>query len=508
MRPPFKIPRIFGDLVEQPPQFAHICLEVRRWSAAAHLIHLRTGFHAMGPGQRNVEGKPLHESAQWDPLSRANRFFASHRTKRISEMADHLGSSHFAPAALGGRLHAAQAAQDLLSDLRVGESFHAQILQHAVTRRRVARWRVVSSIQELALNPSTLEPITHFLAGACMGRAGFNRKTALATATMTLAAEAPDLDMLGYFKNPVFGFGHHRGFTHSLLGIFLVSAVVVGFMYLVWRVRGRKTKSQLPPRWGLLFVFAYVAGLSHLVLDYTNSYGLRPFWPFSERWYSWDIVSIVEPALLIFLVGGLVLPSLFGLVNQEIGVRSKGPKGRWAATFALMGLVVVWSVRDYEHRRAVNALEARTYHGADPLRASAFPYIWNPFRWSGVVETKGFFASTLVDSSVPDVDPEGHMQIRYKPEETPITLAAKESYLGRVYLDWAAYPITETQQVDDPPGYSVQFIDLRYVFPGESQPHLTAQVRLSDSLAVLAESFGVRRRFFGIDQRGRGSGSP
>jgi diacylglycerol kinase family enzyme len=36
-----------------------------------------------------------------------------------------------------------------------------------------------------------VEPVTHFLFGAAMGRAGLNRKTALATATLTLAAEAP-----------------------------------------------------------------------------------------------------------------------------------------------------------------------------------------------------------------------------------------------------------------------------------------------------------------------------
>src|ERR1700690_791364 len=93
-----------------------------------------------------------------------------------------------------------------------------------------------------------LEPITHFLTGACLGRAGFNRKTALATATMTLAAEAPDIDIVGNFKDPVFGFAHHRGFTHSFLGIALVSAIVVGLMYGVWRLGGRKTKDpNLPP---------------------------------------------------------------------------------------------------------------------------------------------------------------------------------------------------------------------------------------------------------------------
>ena len=40
-----------------------------------------------------------------------------------------------------------------------------------------------------------MDPLTHFLTGASLGRSGFNRKTAYATLAMTLAAEAPDLDI-------------------------------------------------------------------------------------------------------------------------------------------------------------------------------------------------------------------------------------------------------------------------------------------------------------------------
>ena len=40
-----------------------------------------------------------------------------------------------------------------------------------------------------------MEPITHFLAGACIGRAGLNRKTAYATLAAVLAAEAADGDV-------------------------------------------------------------------------------------------------------------------------------------------------------------------------------------------------------------------------------------------------------------------------------------------------------------------------
>ena len=325
-----------------------------------------------------------------------------------------------------------------------------------------------------------------------MSRAGLNRKSALATATVTLAAEAPDIDVIGRFKGSVFGFAHHRGFTHSFLGLILVSAATVGIVYLVWVLRGRKIKDpNLPPRWGLLFLFAYIAGLSHILLDFTNNYGVRPFWPFYERWYSWDIVFIVEPAILILLVAGLVLPSLFSLINREIGVRQKGPRGRLAATLALLGIVVLWGLRDYEHRRAVNAMEARTYQEADAIRLSAYPNYWNPLRWYGVAETPNFFAQVLVDSTIPEVDPQSQMRIRYKPEETPVTLAAKKTYLGRVYLDWAQYPITETEQLANG-GYVVHLRDLRYDYPGRAgRSPLGASVELDRNLHEVQEYFGT-----------------
>ena len=343
-----------------------------------------------------------------------------------------------------------------------------------------------------------MEPITHFLTGACLGRAGLNRTTALATATVTLAAEAPDLDVFGNFKGPVFGFAHHRGFTHSFLGLFLVSALVVGFIYLIWRLRGRKIKNpELPPRWGLLFLYAYLAGLTHILLDFTNNYGVRPFWPFSEKWYSWDIVFIADPVLVLFLLAGLLLPAFFGLIDEDMGVRSKGPKGRIGAILALLGVVAVWGVRDYEHRRAVNALKAYVYDKAEPIRASAYPNWWNPFSWNGVVETQDFYATTLVDSLQPEVDPNAEMQILYKPQETPVTLAAKNSRLGRAYLDWAQYPITETEPIESPhPGYIVRFMDLRFSsLPFSSgRRTLSAGVELDSNLHVVAEIFGSRRR--------------
>jgi len=202
---------------------------------------------------------------------------------------------------------------------------------------------------------------------------------------------------------------------------------------------------------------------------------------------------MIELELPIILAAGLALPFFFSLINEEIGARRKGFKGRLAATLALLAMVAVWGVRDYEHRRAVNVMTAQLYEDAAPIRVSAYPNIWDPFHWLGVVETKTFYATMSVNSLTPEVDPEGRMQIRYKPQETAVTLAAKKSYLGRVYMDWAMYPVTETEQLDAPrSGYIVRFRDLRYAYAGRGPNVLGAEVELDSNLKVVSESIGSR----------------
>jgi len=273
-----------------------------------------------------------------------------------------------------------------------------------------------------------------------------------------------------------------------------MSTVVVGFIYLIWRIRGRKISNpNLPPRWGLLFLFSYLAGLSHILLDYTNNYGVRPFWPFSERWYSWDIVFIVEPAILILLTAGLVFPALSRWMRKSSNPIRSGPKGRLAATLALVGVIALWGLRDFEHRRAVHFLRTMSYDGAPAIRASAYPYWWSPFRWYSVAETQNFYGTTVVDSAALRLT-----QINFysKPAETPVTLAAKRSFLGRVYLDWAQYPLVQSYPMTDSDAIAyrrVQFKDIRYAYPEMSgRDGLSAGVELNRSLEVVNESFGNR----------------
>jgi inner membrane protein len=339
-----------------------------------------------------------------------------------------------------------------------------------------------------------------------MGRAGFNRKTALATLTMTLGAEAADIDIVAYFKNSTFGFEHHRGITHTFVGVPFVAAAVVGLVWCIYYLMqrfGRVNEARaarlhrrgLPdkPRWRVLYGLACLAGLAHILLDFTNNYGVRPFEPFSYRWFAWDIVFIYEPLLYVFLIGGLVLPVLFGLINEEIGSRSKKARGRVGAVIALLLMLALWGFRDFQHRRALAAMNDRVYEGAEAIRVNAFPYPLNPFRWAGVVEAETFFENMEVDSRG-EVDPRGRAQIRYKPQETPVTLAAKSSHLGRVYLDWARYPLVEVETREAPAkSYIVRFMDLRFLYPDTSRRVLQGTVELDQDLRVIDEWWGEKK---------------
>ena len=71
------------------------------------------------------------------------------------------------------------------------------------------------------------------------------------------------------------------------------------------------------------------------------------------------------------------------------------------------------------------------YQRAVPVKMGAYPYWVNPFRWHGVVETENFFQTVPVDSMVPEVDAQGEARTYFKPEETPVTQAAKASYFGQ-----------------------------------------------------------------------------
>jgi inner membrane protein len=328
-----------------------------------------------------------------------------------------------------------------------------------------------------------MEPVTHVLTGACLARAGLNRRAAYATLAMAIAAELPDIDSLWSLRGPVEALQHHRGITHTFLGLPFEAAVVVLAIYGVHRLRASRVKRRpspvasddhiqverpltaAPVRWGLLYIFCLVALLSHLLLDYTNNYGLRPFYPFNPHWYAASIVFIFDPVIFGLLVIGLVAPWIFRLVGSEVGARKQRFSGTGWPTAALLLIVVFWGVRWMEHARAIQLGMAQSFEapaaaepadqstepGAQDQSKQTFPtylqaqrVLADPdplsiFRWYTVTDFGPLYQLERVDTSEQTIEAtEGTYA---KAEPTAALVAAEGSPLGRAYLDWSPMPL-------------------------------------------------------------------
>ncbi len=342
-----------------------------------------------------------------------------------------------------------------------------------------------------------MEPVTHFLTGACIGRAGFNRKTAYATLAAVLAAEAADVDVFWGFAGPVEELKHHRGITHTFWAAPVVAGVVMGAVWLVDRRRKKRrdkeraakttatpaTAAASPPlrmtnemsvHWGWLYLTALIAALSHILLDWTNNYGVRPFFPFNPHWYAGSFMFIAEPAIWALLFLALFMPWVLGLADREIGARKQRFRGRGWAIFALCGWVLLGCWRWAEHAQALAMLENTPIAAEPALRVTAEPYPMNPFRWHAIVETRDFYQTAEINTRTDSIESDPHDDVLYKPADTAAVEAAKQTPLGRAYLDWGRWAVVRDLGPDPAPGMdppslppgrswtTVEFTDLRF----------------------------------------------
>jgi inner membrane protein len=384
-----------------------------------------------------------------------------------------------------------------------------------------------------------MEPVTHFLTGACIGRAGFNRKTAYATLAAVLAAEAADLDIFWGFAGPVKELQHHRGITHTFWAAPVIAGVIVGAVWLIDLARSSRTRGTRPPHappmsaataddqggnrhpspnpaseslqarkssrtqgisiyevlpiteesppdrrtepaprqpihWGWLYLTALIAALSHLLLDWTNNYGVRPFFPFNPRWYAGSFMFIAEPVIWALFFLAFFMPWVFGLADREIGARRKPFRGRGWAIFALAAMVIFGGLRWSEHAHARALAENIQITSEPPFRMAFEPYPINPFRWHAIIETADFYQTAEIDTRTGSINSDPSQDVIYKPADDSAVEAAKRTLLGEVYLDWGTWavirdvgqqPVAGRDPPNLAPGRSwttVEFSDLRF----------------------------------------------
>jgi inner membrane protein len=201
-----------------------------------------------------------------------------------------------------------------------------------------------------------MDNLTHTLAGVLIGEsiAEFSpagrsalappQRRSLLVVLSAVCSNLPDADALYTFAagNKLGYLSQHRGHTHTLVGVVFAAALVILAVALWMRWR------RLEPRsgdWAVILGAVSLSLLLHLAMDYTNNYGVHPFWPVDNRWIYGDAVFIIEPLLwtcaapLLFVLRSVFARVLIAAVMAACLALSFGT--RWILPASGVGLGIL-----------------------------------------------------------------------------------------------------------------------------------------------------------------------
>jgi len=134
-----------------------------------------------------------------------------------------------------------------------------------------------------------MDSLTHIALGACIGEAFFDRKIGRkALLWGALAQSLPDIDFVAGFWMPVSQeLLAHRGFTHSLLFLLLITPLLA--------FSARKIHPELDVKISKWLLFFGLEMLVHIFLDGFNNYGTGWLEPFSHQRFSFNTIYVADP---------------------------------------------------------------------------------------------------------------------------------------------------------------------------------------------------------------------
>lgn len=175
-----------------------------------------------------------------------------------------------------------------------------------------------------------MDNVAHTLAGFVLARSRVVRETPLATTALVVGANLPDVDLAWSAASDLAYFHYHRGFTHSIAGA-LAGSLALWAALAAWGALRARAGRHEPPRRLRLLAASVVGVFSHLALDATNAYGLRPFLPWSATWVYGDLWFIADPWIWLILGGALAATSRTGPMRATC----------WALAAAVLTAVVL-----------------------------------------------------------------------------------------------------------------------------------------------------------------------
>ena len=187
-----------------------------------------------------------------------------------------------------------------------------------------------------------MDPLAHTLAGATLAETRLRNWTPLAAPALILGANAPDIDAVTMFVSRDLALGFRRGWTHGVLAMVVLPIVLTLLLLLLDRAVARRRGREPRARAGPLLALSTLAVVSHPLLDWLNTYGVRFLMPFDGTWFYGDALFVVDPWVWLLLGTSVVL------------ARSTSPVG--AAAWIVLGVATTSLITGFEGAPAATRL--------------------------------------------------------------------------------------------------------------------------------------------------------
>jgi inner membrane protein len=297
-----------------------------------------------------------------------------------------------------------------------------------------------------------MDNVCHTLAGAAFGCAGLASRTRFGSATLMIAANLPDLDVLVFATStPAVAF--RRGWTHGVLAQALLPVALALVMLVIGRLR-RPDQSGPPLRLPWLIALSYVGVISHVLMDLLNNYGIRLLTPLDWRWFYGDSVFIIDPWLWLTLGLGVWLAR---------GGRGLPRPYRAARAALVVALIYVGGMVVSARVARAQVLEAwASRHGAAPRALMVGPVPVTPFARAVIVDAGDHYQTGVFRWFPTQVtfDP----VIVAKNDDDPRVVRARAAPNIRAFLVWSRFPLWTLESVQG--GTRVSVSDMRFITRG------------------------------------------
>ncbi len=187
-----------------------------------------------------------------------------------------------------------------------------------------------------------MDPITHGITGALLGKAYFSKPHArVAVFAATLGAVFPDIDVFyeAYaeiaHQDPLAIVRYHRAITHSFVALPFFALLLAWLTHAIARRLGIAS----PSAWMLTLIYG-VGIASHIVLDGMTSFGTRMWYPISQRRVAWDWLFIIDFTFTSIILAPQVIAWIYRDTQRGREKSLARALGMWA--LFTVGLAFTW----------------------------------------------------------------------------------------------------------------------------------------------------------------------